>query len=127
MKVTDFSGTKCGNRYQKDFHDKFRDCVSFYIDGKLKFERFCYGEGACLVYGVWGTMKEDGTIVYKQPFDSAVEPEALPKQITKIEDDGETLYFDENWKKWIVKAELTSDKLNGYTPFKCLIKRMLKK
>lgn len=127
MKVTDFSGTKCGNRYEKDYQDKFRDCISFYIDGKLKFERFCYGEGACLVYGVWGTLEEDGTVIYKEPFDIAVEPEALPKKITNTENNGQTIYFDEHHKKWNLKVLLTDDKLNGYTPLNCLFKRMFKK
>ena len=31
----------------------FRDCLLFYLDGRIRFERYCYSEAACLVFSVW--------------------------------------------------------------------------
>lgn len=125
MKATDFSGNKCGYRYEKEYQSQFRDCVSFYIDGKLKFERFCYGEGACLVFGAFGTLSENGEIIYKTPFNSEVKPEVLPKKLTSCE--SEILYFDESPKKWSLSAKLDQDKLNGYTKLNCIFKKIFAK
>ena len=47
--AVDFAGTLCGCRYEKELETHFRDCLLFYIDGRIRFERYCYGEAACLV------------------------------------------------------------------------------
>lgn len=126
MNAKEFAGTTCGNRYEREYETTydmtFRDCVSFYIDGKLKFERFCYGEGACLVFGAFATLKEDGEIVYNQPLNVEVKEEDLPKKITKTEEN--VLYFDDQPKQWKLSAHLREDKLNGYTKLNCVWKRI---
>lgn len=33
----------------------FRDRVTFYRDGKILFERYCYGESAGLIFTMWGS------------------------------------------------------------------------
>lgn len=124
MKVTDFSGTECCYQYDREYLDRFGDCLKFYFDGKLRFERHFHGEGACLVYGAWGNLSEDGTIIYDTPFDKEVVPEELPKKITKI--DGDILYLDENFRKWTLAYKLKEDKLNGYSKSKILVKKMFK-
>ena len=53
--ATDFAGRGCGRRYEKELETHFRDCMLFYLDGRIRFERYCYGEAACLVFSVWGT------------------------------------------------------------------------
>lgn len=44
--AVDFAGTLCGCRYEKELETHFRDCLLFYIDGRIRFERYCYGEAA---------------------------------------------------------------------------------
>lgn len=51
--AADFAGTGCGRRYEKELETHFRDCMLFYLDGRIRFERYCYGEAACLVFSVW--------------------------------------------------------------------------
>ena len=43
-----------GIRYEKSGRHHFRDRVTVYRDGKLLFERFCYGEAAGLVFSMKG-------------------------------------------------------------------------
>ena len=51
--AADFAGTRCGSRYEKELETHFRDCLLFYLDGRIRFERYCYGEAACLVFSAW--------------------------------------------------------------------------
>ena len=46
--AADFAGSGCGRRYEKELETHFRDCLLFYLDGRIRFERYCYGEAACL-------------------------------------------------------------------------------
>lgn len=39
--AVDFAGTLCGCRYEKELETHFRDCLLFYIDGRIRFERYC--------------------------------------------------------------------------------------
>lgn len=127
MKITakELAGENCGRRYEKEYVNKFRDCLSFYCDGKVRFERFCYGEGACFVFGVWASLLPDGSLNYEKPLDPLAEPEALPKKITRRE--GDVLYFDEQRWRWELTADFTKDEKNGYTPFKLFLKRIFKR
>ena len=50
--AAEFAGPGCGRRYEKELETHFRDCLLFYLDGRIKFERYCYGEAACLVFSV---------------------------------------------------------------------------
>ena len=45
--AAEFAGPGCGRRYEKELETHFRDCLLFYLDGRIKFERYCYGEAAC--------------------------------------------------------------------------------
>lgn len=42
MNLTELCGNGCGTRYEKEYQNKFRDCITFYFDGKVLFERFCW-------------------------------------------------------------------------------------
>ena len=45
--IADVKAAKCaGFRYQRAGHQRYRDRVTVYRDGRLLFERFCYGEAA---------------------------------------------------------------------------------
>ena len=41
--AADFAGSGCGRRYEKELETHFRDCLLFYLDGRIRFER-------CLLY-----------------------------------------------------------------------------
>ena len=47
-------------RYEKEGHGKFRDCITLCRNGRVKFQRFCYGEAASLVCTLWGAVPEEG-------------------------------------------------------------------
>ena len=126
MTISQLAGPGCARRYEKEYINKFRDCLTFYYDGKVHFERFCYGEGACFVFGVWGSYHSaDRTILYNEPFDSLVDPSALPRTLTGSE--GDFLFFDNARWKWEPVKALENDPENGYTKFKMLIRKFSKK
>ena len=37
--AVDFAGTLCGCRYEKELETHFRDCLLFYIDGRIRLDR----------------------------------------------------------------------------------------
>ncbi len=123
ISAKELAGANCGRRYEKEYLNKFRDCLSFYYDGKVRFERFCYGEGACFVFGVWASISPDGVLTYQQPFDPLVDPAALPKALTGCE--GDVLYFDNQRWKWEIASDFSSDAKNGYTALKVKLGKLL--
>ena len=99
----------------------FQDCLFFYIDGKMRFERACYGEAAVLVFEVWASgFDKDGFIqwINKPKYDSFIA--ALPTQLTDIQEDGNALQFDGQFKRFVKINEIKSDKDRGYTKLKLL-------
>ena len=120
-KVTDFAGSKCATVYEREFQMDFQDCLFFYIDGKIRFERACYGEAAGLVFEVWASgFDKDGTIQWldKPKYDSYLE--ALPTQLTDIQENGNALQFDDKFKRFIKINEIKSDPERGYTKWKIM-------
>ena len=75
---------KCvGIRYQQDGRHAFRDRVTVYYDGKVLFERFCYGESAGLVFTMWAEeTAEDGTILWNYAACPNSHKTEAPKQLT---------------------------------------------
>ena len=58
--IADVKAAKCaGFRYQRAGHQRYRDRVTVYRDGRLLFERFCYGEAAGLVFKLWAPGADD--------------------------------------------------------------------
>ncbi|MEG0942779.1 MAG: hypothetical protein RSD07_08140 [Angelakisella sp.] len=116
-----------GYRFEKEGHRQYRDCLVVYCDGKMRFERYCYGEAAGLVFGVWvDKIAPDGTITYCEPFDIAVKPDVLPKKISSMPD-AETLTIDDKPELWKVAAKLKTNPQNGYTWIKVLLLSITKK
>ena len=123
MQPQQFAGPGCGQRFEKEYINKYRDCLTFYYDGKVHFERFCYGEGACFVFGAWAAMQPDGSLVYRQPLDALATPDALPQKLTGVQ--GQVLFFDNARWKWEPVAQLAADPANGYSKLKMAL-RMLR-
>ena len=77
--AVDFAGTLCGCRYEKELETHFRDCLLFYIDGRIRFERYCYGEAACLVFSLWANgLDETGKILWVKEPEFEVDQKAIP-------------------------------------------------
>lgn len=111
--------------YEKEGNTKFRDRVTVFFDGKLLFERFCWGEAAGLVFAAWADrVEQSGEIVWKKPFDAAVKEEVLPKTITGAQP--QFLQFDENQAKWVLEDTKKSDPAHGYGALKVLLGRFKK-
>lgn len=123
MQATQFAGTGCGQRYEKEFINKFRDCMTFYCDGRVLFQRFCCGEGACLVFEVWAALETDGALRYDQPLPPLARDVQLPAALTGAE--GSTLYFDNARWKWQCSATLAADAKHGYSPLRMALRRLL--
>lgn len=72
--IADVKAAKCaGFRYQRAGHQRYRDRVTVYRDGRLLFERFCYGEAAGLVFKLWAPGADD-TGVPQWDFSKAMSP-----------------------------------------------------
>ena len=87
--AVDFAGTLCGCRYEKELETHFRDCLLFYIDGRIRFERYCYGEAACLVFSLWANgLDETGKILWVKEPEFEVDQKAIPRVITDVQENG---------------------------------------
>ncbi len=110
--------------YEKEGNTKFRDRVTLFYDGKLLFERFCWGEAAGLVFAAWAEKVEpDGAIGWKQPLDAAIKPGDLPAAIASA--DRQALTFDQAPARWLLETEKKSDPAHGYGGMKVLLGRLL--
>lgn len=117
--AADFAGSVCGSRYEKEMETHFRDCLLFYLDGRIRFERYCYGEAACLVFSVWGSgFDADGKIRWDKEPDFESQQSALPRVLTDVQESGNALQFDGMRKRYVKTEEFTQDKANGYGPWK---------
>ena len=120
--AAEFAGTACGRRYEKELETHFRDCMLFYLDGRIRFERYCYGEAACLVFSVWGHgLDSEGNVLWdKEPeFDS--QREALPRVLTDVQENGTALQFDGARKRYLLTEDFSLDKPNGYGKLKLFL------
>lgn len=108
--------------YEKEGNTKFRDRMTIFFDGKILFERFCWGEAAGLVFQVWATGTDpENHILWKKPFLPEVKPEVLPQTIVSAS--REYLLFDESQIKWIREDDKKLDKAHGYGRWKVLIEK----
>jgi hypothetical protein len=83
--AADFAGSGCGRRYEKELETHFRDCLLFYLDGRIRFERYCYGEAACLVFSVWAHgFDADGNILWDREPEFESQKTAIPRVLTDI-------------------------------------------
>ena len=105
--ATDFAGRGCGRRYEKELETHFRDCMLFYLDGRIRFERYCYGG-----------IDADGKLQWDREPEFESQQTALPRYLTDVQEDGKALQFDGARKRYILTEEFDEDKLNGYSKFK---------
>lgn len=119
--AADFAGPRCGTRYEKELETHFRDCLLFYRDGKVRFERYCYGEAACLVFSAWAEgFDEDGRLRWAEPpFESM--QQALPRVLTDVQENGTALQFDGMRKRYVQTEEFAMDAANGYGRLKMFL------
>ena len=104
--ATDFAGRGCGRRYEKELETHFRDCMLFYLDGRIRFERYCYGEAACLVFSVWAHgFDADGNILWDREPEFESQKTAIPRVLTDIQEDGNALQFDGAFKRYVKTEE----------------------
>ena len=91
----------------------------FYLDGRIRFERYCYGEAACLVFSVWAHgFDADGNILWDREPEFDSQRAAIPRCLTDIQEDGSALQFDGAFKRYVKTEEFDTDKPNGYGKFK---------
>ena len=89
------------------------------LDGRIRFERYCYGEAACLVFSVWGSgFDAEGRILWDKEPTIEADRAVLPRVLTDIQEDGCALQFDGARKRYVKTEAFETDKANGYTPFK---------
>ena len=113
---------------KKELETHFRDCLLFYIDGRIRFERYCYGEAACLVFSLWANgLDETGKILWVKEPEFEVDQKAIPRVITDVQENGTALQVDNQRKRYVKTEEFDEDKPNGYGRFKVfLLRRKLK-
>ena len=104
---------------KKELETHFRDCLLFYIDGRIRFERYCYGEAACLVFSLWANgLDETGKILWVKEPEFEVDQKAIPRVITDVQENGTALQVDNQRKRYVKTEEFDEDKPNGYGRFK---------
>lgn len=112
--------------YEKSGHAHYRDRVTFYRDGKLLFERFCYGEAAGLVWEMKGlAIDERGLIDWDYANCPSSEKDDAPKALTGAGQGG--LVFDGKPSAWLRVAEKKADPAHGYGGFKLFFLKLLGK
>ena len=119
-----------GRRYQcQQPSGRFRECMVFYLDGRIHFERWCYGEAAGLSGEAWCRgMDPEGTMTWqpgKKELVSAVQE--APKRLTGGSGDGSVLFFDDSPVSWQLARDLPRDRENGYSGLGLLWRRIAPK
>ena len=113
--IAEIRQTGCvGFRYQKEGHSKYRDRVTVYRDGRLLFERFCWGEAAGLVFKLWADSTDaEGAPAWSEAGCCVTgAAQEAPQKLTGGNDNG--LYFDGKNALWECVEQLKTDKPNGY-------------
>ena len=121
------AGSDCGTIYERELQAEFQDRLFFYCDGKIRFERACYGEAAGLVFEVWASgFDADGNICWinKPKYDSYLA--ALPDKLTDIQEEGDSLQFDGQFRRFVKVDSFTSDRERGYSKWKMLFMKKKK-
>lgn len=115
-----------GLRYQQGGRRPFRDRVTVYYDGKMLFERFCYGEAAGKVFTMWANgQAEDGTLAWDYDACPNSAKTQAPKCLTGADTAG--LYFDGKAEAWGPAVLLKHDRENGYSALRGLLGRLFGK
>ncbi len=106
--------------FEKGQRNANRDRLRVYRDGKILFERFCYGEAAGLVFDMWAnTVNDDGEIIWDYTTCQNSKKSEAPKKITFF--GLEYLQLDAKDIKWNYNCKLKFDSKNKYGILKVLL------
>ena len=109
--------------YEQTGRPRFRDRVTFYRDGRVLFERFCYGEAAGKACSMWAAaVDEQGRILWDYDSCSYTGKSEAPVQITGARRGG--LVLDGKPALWERVETLKTDKEHGYGALKILWLRL---
>lgn len=106
-----------GVRYEKSGRHHYRDRVTVYRDGRILFERFCYGEAAGLVFSMWGR-GEGGSALWDYDACAVSAKTEAPRVLTGGSET--SLVFDGKSWTWDVETLLKTDPAHGYGIFKMM-------
>ncbi len=124
--LSEIKAAKCvGFRYQRAGHTHFRDRITVYFDGRILFERFCYGEAAGLVFSLWAERAdENGAPQWDfSRCNVSNAREEVPHQLTGAGEGG--LVFDGKPVCWECTERLRKDRANGYGGlFNAILRRL---
>ncbi len=102
-----------GFTYQRRAKAGFRDRFTVYKDGKIFFERFCYGEAAGPVFDMWAySVGDDGTVEWD--YDSCLNSNKMQAPVRLSGGDVQSLEMDEKTIPWDCVIKLKKDPKNGY-------------
>lgn len=120
--TTSFKTQKlAGCRYEKSGHGRFCDCISIYRNGKARFQRYCYGEAAGLVFCIWGVCSENDTIEWVHTKDSIASKEQIPTTLRAVSDN--VLYFDGKDLSWDLRNSYKTAPEAGLNRFAMIFKK----
>lgn len=113
------SGTLCpkgmvGLQFERNmFPRRFRDLITFYHDGRVRFERYCFGEAAGLICGLWAKeLGADGSLNFQSDGRHYAGLENAPAALLNVSAQG--LFFDNTKDAWPLQETLRADPKNGY-------------
>lgn len=110
-------------RFEKEGHSRYRDCVYVARNGKIFFERYCYGEAASLVFGLKAKeVQPDGTIIWEPGKASYERPEEAPQKLSGYVNGA--LQFDDKPALWISEAEMKTYPAAGLTGVRMFFHRL---
>ncbi len=108
--------------FEQSGHRQYRDRLNVYYDGKILFERFCYGEAAGLVFDMWANgLDNENYIVWDYDTCKNSKKSEAPSAITQIE--AEFLLIDSKDIKWNCVKTLKRDAKHGYGFIKTFFKK----
>ncbi len=108
--------------FEKGERNANRDRLNIFIDGKILFERFCYGEAAGLVFDMWASgVEQDGTIIWDYSTCQNSKKSEAPSKITFCSAD--YVRLDDKEVKWNCIKKLKFDRKNKYGFLKVMLKR----
>ncbi len=99
--------------FEKSKRSEFRDRLNVYYDGKILFERFCYGEAAGLVFCMWAQgVDSENNINWDYETCKNSKKTQAPKKIANYTSN--YLQLDDKELKWECVKKLSFDRKNGY-------------
>ena len=103
---------------KKNWKPIFGTVCCFTLTGAFGFERYCYGEAACLVFSLWANgLDETGKILWVKEPEFEVDQKAIPRVITDVQENGTAMQADNQRKRYVKTEEFDEDKPNGYGRF----------